>query len=182
MSQPQMFSSTMQAFLDNNAKLDPPSLPCTYKIGDRVLFFNAAGIVFGPYTVLGYTTAENIVSGGFIYIDYDCYWFPVAPAHLVPYIEGDMSGAEFATKYAMEGLNYENHAGRESMVRACLKALQGFWGSDEHVVFWARSYGGSHEELYKMTCEYLNTRPVNIPPCNADLIRRVLSIGPGSAT
>lgn len=173
MPQPQSLSPKMQAFLENNAKADPPS-PCSYKPGDRVLFFNAAGIVFGPYTVLGYTTVDNIVGGGFIYIDYDCYWFPVAPAHLVPYDEDSMSGVEFTSKYAVEDLDHSNHARR--------KPLQGFWASDEHVVFWARSYGGAHEELYQMVCEYLNTRPVSIPPCNADLIRRILSIGPGSAT
>ncbi len=55
---------------------DTPPIPCAFKVGDRVLFTNPQGVPFEGHTVRGFTS-EVQSWGGFIYLDLDCWWFPV---------------------------------------------------------------------------------------------------------
>lgn len=48
--------------------------------GDRVLFTNDYGIVFGPHEVLGFR--KPISSGHCVYFDHDAYWFPARLSQL----------------------------------------------------------------------------------------------------
>lgn len=50
------------------------------KIGDKVIFTNDYGVVFGPYEVQAFSKPEH---GRCVYIDYDCYWYPARPENLV---------------------------------------------------------------------------------------------------
>lgn len=47
----------------------------SFKVGDKVTFTNHNGCVFYNHEVLGF--CEKTSFGGFIYVDLDCYWFPV---------------------------------------------------------------------------------------------------------
>lgn len=59
-----------------------PHIECDFKIGDRVMFTNDYGIVFGPYEVIGFAKPEAMVGSRFIHIDYASYWFPAKPESL----------------------------------------------------------------------------------------------------
>ena len=39
------------------------------------MFTNDNGCVFGPYTIIGF---EKEPCKRFIYLDYECYWFPTS--------------------------------------------------------------------------------------------------------
>lgn len=43
--------------------------------GDRVLYTNEYGIIFGPHEVLGFRAPTN--GGRCVYFDHEAYWFPV---------------------------------------------------------------------------------------------------------
>jgi len=75
-----------------------------FKRGDKVMFTNDDGCVFGPHTVIGFREpekrihnytelysgerrTEGKVCNRTVYIDYDCYWFPAKPENLTK-IEG----------------------------------------------------------------------------------------------
>jgi hypothetical protein len=58
-----------------------PPVPCKFKAGDRVTFTNDQGVRFPGKTVRGFTP-EVILQGRFIYLDLDCWWFPVKPENL----------------------------------------------------------------------------------------------------
>jgi len=71
-----------ERFYARNEMVNEPPKPCEFKVGDRVMFTNDCGLVFGPYKVIGFTKPENEFNGRFIYIDYDCVWFPAKPETL----------------------------------------------------------------------------------------------------
>lgn len=56
-----------------------PPIPCKFKVGQKVMFKNDAGIVFGPYRVTGFDKEAN---RRFIYLDWDSYWFATSPENL----------------------------------------------------------------------------------------------------
>lgn len=56
-------------------------IPCDFAAGDKVTFTNPQGVVFTGHRVIGFD-APQYEGGGFIYLDYDCYWFPTHPENL----------------------------------------------------------------------------------------------------
>lgn len=50
-------------------------IPCRFKLNQKVMFTNDNGCVFGPYTIIGF---EKEPCKRFIYLDYECYWFPTS--------------------------------------------------------------------------------------------------------
>lgn len=59
-----------------------PPRECKWNVGDKVKFTNDHGVEFGPYHVVGFAKPAGELGGRFIYIDYDCAWFPVRPDQL----------------------------------------------------------------------------------------------------
>lgn len=53
---------------------------CEFKPGDRVIFRNEYGAQFNK-TVRGFAKALHDADR-FVYLDLDCWWFPVSPANL----------------------------------------------------------------------------------------------------
>lgn len=60
-----------------------PSTPL--KKGDFVVFTNEYGYTFGPYQIMGFH--ENLGSDNehFVFLNYDCYWFPVTLRNIKKY-------------------------------------------------------------------------------------------------
>lgn len=52
-----------------------PPIPCDFRLNQKVMFTNDNGCVFGPYTIIGF---EKEPCKRFIYLDYECYWFPTS--------------------------------------------------------------------------------------------------------
>lgn len=52
----------------------------TLKVGDKVTFINDNGVIFKGHTVFGFALIPE--NGRFIYLDYDCYWFPAKENNL----------------------------------------------------------------------------------------------------
>jgi len=50
------------------------------KKGDKVTFTNDFGVVFEDHEILGFDSKDFY--GRFIYLDYDCFWFPAKPENL----------------------------------------------------------------------------------------------------
>lgn len=46
------------------------------KVGDKVTFTNDNGCVFKGHEILGFDT-NDFLPDNFIYLDVDCYWFPM---------------------------------------------------------------------------------------------------------
>lgn len=59
-----------------------PPAPCDFKVGDRVSFTNDYGVTFHGHKVIGFDDDPDNLAGRFIYLDYDCYWFPCRPEEL----------------------------------------------------------------------------------------------------
>ena len=57
-----------------------PPIACQFKVGDSVFFKNDNGVTFSR-KVLGYAPKPSM-SGRFVYINSDSWWFPVSPASL----------------------------------------------------------------------------------------------------
>lgn len=55
-------------------------IPCEFQAGDRVTFTNEYGAQFNGHTVRGFAKTPH--GDRFVYIDLDCWWFPVRPAEL----------------------------------------------------------------------------------------------------
>lgn len=51
-----------------------PNNPFDLKIGDTVMFTNDYGVTFGPHEILGFSKGD--LNGRYVYLDYDCFWFP----------------------------------------------------------------------------------------------------------
>lgn len=59
-----------------------PPLPCDFKVGDRVIFTNDYGVSFHK-VVRGFTRKpQGVDILRFVYLDLDCWWFPVEPESL----------------------------------------------------------------------------------------------------
>ena len=74
---------TMEQVTETLSKTPP--VPCDFVVGDTVEFTNEAGIKFSPHKVIGFAHETDVVElmyGRFIYLDYDCYWFPTEPKTL----------------------------------------------------------------------------------------------------
>ena len=73
-----------------------------FAVGDMVIFTNDYGLIFGPYTVTGFTehgepdsvTRRFYERGYRYYIDYDCYWFPVKESSLTKIVTFDEEAEE----------------------------------------------------------------------------------------
>jgi hypothetical protein len=72
-------------FLADNDMLATPPVPCDYAVGDRVMYTNDAGIVFGPFRVIGF--ARNSSFGRFVHLDWESAWFAVRPEGLSPVLQ-----------------------------------------------------------------------------------------------
>lgn len=55
---------------------------CNMKVGDKVIFTNDAGLVYGPYEVLAFDMPDND-RGRCVYIDHDSYWLSESPDDLL---------------------------------------------------------------------------------------------------
>ena len=72
---------TQQEYKDflKTVKKEPPE-GCKFSVGDKVTFTNDYDVSFPGLTVIGF--AEEEFQGRFIYLDYDCWWFPTRPSQL----------------------------------------------------------------------------------------------------
>lgn len=52
-----------------------PPEGCAFNVGDMVTFVNDYGVSFEGLRIIGFD-APCYENGGYIYLDYDCYWFP----------------------------------------------------------------------------------------------------------
>ena len=55
---------------------DKPPVPCDFKVGDIVTFTNEFGVSFPNRKIIGFAQ-EVTISGRFIHLSKDAYWFPV---------------------------------------------------------------------------------------------------------
>lgn len=58
-----------------------PPVPCDFELGDKVIFTNAAGVVFTEFMVTGFSPTLD-GRGRFLYLNWDCWWFPASPQSL----------------------------------------------------------------------------------------------------
>ena len=72
--------TTFQNFKKQLCSMAP--IECGLKVGDRVIYKNDFGIKFGPFEVIGFEKKEDISGGRFVYLNKDCYWFPVKAEQL----------------------------------------------------------------------------------------------------
>lgn len=72
--------TTFQNFKKQLCSVAP--IECGLKVGDRVIYKNDFGIKFGPFEVIGFEKKEDISGGRFVYLNKDCYWFPVKAEQL----------------------------------------------------------------------------------------------------
>lgn len=72
----------MHRFVEENmAKVAP--VPCDFKLGDTVTVTNGYGLEIQGKTILGFIREiDEFRPGAIIFLDWDCYWFPVAPDKL----------------------------------------------------------------------------------------------------
>lgn len=84
-----MHKSTQECWIEENADIVMQESPCEcqWKVGDVVKFTNEYGVEFGPRTIFGFTTPENMLYGRFIYIHDDSPWFPASPESLTKWEE-----------------------------------------------------------------------------------------------
>ena len=75
--------SMIQHFVQENLTAVPP-VPCVYEVGDTVTFTNDYGIEFTGIKVVGFAREidPDWRPESFIYLDWDCYWFPVSATHI----------------------------------------------------------------------------------------------------
>ena len=60
-----------------------PHVPCDFAVGDKVTFTNDYGAAFDNI-VMGFAKSPQGLNGErFVYLDSDCWWFPVSPESLV---------------------------------------------------------------------------------------------------
>lgn len=61
-----------------------PVCDCKLKLGQTVMYTNDYGLTFGPYKIIGFDKGDGLLFkyGKHIYIDFDCYWCPVAESSL----------------------------------------------------------------------------------------------------
>lgn len=78
-SQKPHFVSGARHSLSSDAQMQPP-IPCDFQVGDTVTFTNENGVAFPGNRVTGF--APQPQGGRFIYLDYDCWWFPTQPDSL----------------------------------------------------------------------------------------------------
>ena len=69
--------SEFRATLEQEAPAD-----CAFSVGDKVAFTNSYGVRFDGHTVIGFAGEGDRLNNRFIYIDYDCFWFPCTPESL----------------------------------------------------------------------------------------------------
>lgn len=72
----------MQRFVEEKmAKVAP--VPCDFMLGDTVTVTNGYGLEIKGKTILGFVREiDEFWPGAIIFLDWDCYWFPVAPEKL----------------------------------------------------------------------------------------------------
>ena len=70
-----------QEQLDNNGITNTPSIPCDLKVGDIVTYKNENGVEFNNRIIIGFST-HLIISGRFIHLANDAWWFPVKRTEL----------------------------------------------------------------------------------------------------
>lgn len=61
--------------------------PTDLQVGDCVVFTNDYGVAFPGLHVVGFANPEDN-GGRSVYLDFDCYWFPVAVHAIAKMIEG----------------------------------------------------------------------------------------------
>ena len=72
----------MHRFVEEKmAKIAP--VPCDFMLGDTVTVTNGYGLEIKGKTILGFVREiDEFRPGAIIFLDWDCYWFPVAPEKL----------------------------------------------------------------------------------------------------
>lgn len=62
-----------------------PNPAIDFKVGDKVMYRNPYGIMFGPLTIFAISKCNELWKyGNCIYLDKESYWFPVTPESLTP--------------------------------------------------------------------------------------------------
>lgn len=79
------YSTQMHAKGYTKRMRDFPPEGCEFKVGDVVSYKNDYGVVFEPRVIIGFAFPGDEVCGGFIYLNVDCWWFPMEPKSLTPY-------------------------------------------------------------------------------------------------
>jgi len=72
----------MQKFVEEKmAKVAP--VPCDFMLGDTVTVTNGYGVEIQGKKVIGFVLEIcEFRPGAILFLDWDCYWFPVAPDKL----------------------------------------------------------------------------------------------------
>jgi hypothetical protein len=57
---------------------------CKLRVGQSVNFTNDNGVTFGPHKIIGFDKGDGLLFkyGKHVYLDFDCYWCPVAETSL----------------------------------------------------------------------------------------------------
>lgn len=76
-------SAEMRQFVENNVANVAP-IQCEFHLGDTVTVTNGYGIEIPGKKIIGFVQKIDPESRpeAFIYLDWDCYWFSVAPDKL----------------------------------------------------------------------------------------------------
>ena len=71
------FNETAQDYAKAHLS-DTPPCPCDFQVGDEVVVKNGNGLIFDKgYKIIGFAkTVDPRSPQQFIYLDWDCYWFP----------------------------------------------------------------------------------------------------------
>lgn len=48
-----------------------------FHVGQKVMWKNHSGILRGPFHIVGFCDPPKKGYGGTVFLDWDCYWFPV---------------------------------------------------------------------------------------------------------
>lgn len=67
---------------ENKTNIDRNTLDFNgYSVGQEVSLYNGYGLEVGPFTILGFSKE------GKMYLDWDCYWFPVPTSRIIKHEE-----------------------------------------------------------------------------------------------
>ncbi len=56
-----------------------------FRVGQQVSFTNEYGVTFEPYTIMGFGKPSPDMHGRCVYLNRDCFWFPVCLKSIKPY-------------------------------------------------------------------------------------------------
>lgn len=76
-------SAEIRQFIEKNVTSVAP-IQCEFRLGDTVTVTNGNGVVIPGKKIIGFVQKidPDFRPEAFIFLDWDCYWFPVSPDKL----------------------------------------------------------------------------------------------------